>query len=112
MSHSTARNNSHYIEHIIFTGLGCKCPGQRNHQIKKRVKKDGRTPKKLWHDLLTEFTGEFGGKTFFGGDSPNLVDLAAFGYVRSISPYPQFSQIEEHQNGMEWYRAVEATLKV
>ena len=59
---------------------------------KKRVKKDG--------------------KTFFGGDSPNLVDLAAFGYVRSISPYPQFSQIEEHQNGMEWYRAVEATLKV
>lgn len=79
---------------------------------KKRVKKDGRTPKKLWHDLLTEFTGEFGGKTFFGGDSPNLVDLAAFGYVRSISPYPQFSQIEEHQNGMEWYRAVEATLKV
>ena len=79
---------------------------------KKRVKKDGRTPKKLWHDLLTEFTGEFGGKTFFGGDSPNLVDLAAFGYVRSISPYPQFSQIEDHQNGMEWYRAVEATLKV
>ena len=79
---------------------------------KKRVKKDGRTPKKLWHDLLKEFTGEFGGKTFFGGDSPNLVDLAAFGYVRSISPYPQFSQIEDHQNGMEWYRAVEATLKV
>ena len=79
---------------------------------KKRVKKDGRTPKKLWHDLLTEFTGEFGGKTFFGGDSPDLVDLAAFGYVRSISPYPQFSQIEDHQNGMEWYRAVEATLKV
>ena len=79
---------------------------------KKRVKKDGRTPKKLWHDLLTEFTDEFGGKTFFGGDSPDLVDLAAFGYVRSISPYPQFSQIEDHQNGMEWYRAVEATLQV
>ena len=79
---------------------------------RKRVKKDGRTPKKLWHDLLSEFTSEFGGKTFFGGDSPNLVDLAAFGYVRSISPYPQFSQIEDHQAGMNWYKAVEATLKV
>ena len=79
---------------------------------KKRVKKDGRTPKKLWHDLLSEFTNEFAGKTFFGGDAPSLVDLAAFGYVRSISPYPQFSQIEDHEAGMRWYKAVEATLKV
>lgn len=79
---------------------------------KRRVKKDGRTPKQLWHDLLTEFTGEFNGKQFFGGKSPDLVDLAAFGYVRSISPYPQFSQIEDHKNGMAWYRAVESTLKV
>jgi len=79
---------------------------------RSRVKKDGRTPKKLWHDLLTEFTGEFNGGQFFGGKSPDLVDLAAFGYVRSISPYPQFSQLEDHENGMKWYRAVEATLKV
>jgi microsomal prostaglandin-E synthase 2 len=79
---------------------------------RKRVKNDGRTPKKLWHDLLTEWTSSFNGKTFFGGDSPNLVDIAAFGYVRSISPYPQFSKIEEHKNGMEWYRAVEQTMRV
>lgn len=79
---------------------------------KKRVKKDGRTPKKLWHDLLDEFTEEFGQKEFFGGNSPDLVDLAAFGYVRSISPYSQFSQLEEHEAGMKWYRAVEATLRV
>ena len=79
---------------------------------RSRVKKDGRTPKKLWHDLLTEFTGELNGNQFFGGKSPDLVDLAAFGYVRSISPYPQFSQLEDHENGMKWYRAVEATLKV
>ena len=79
---------------------------------RSRVKKDGRTPKQLWHDLLTEFTGQFDGKQFFGGESPDLVDLAAFGYVRSISPYPQFSQLEDHQNGMLWYKAVEATLKV
>ena len=79
---------------------------------KKRVKKDGRTPKKLWHDLLSEFTNQFDGSTFFGGKTPDLVDLAAFGYVRSISPYPQFSQIEDHEAGMNWYRAVEATLKV
>jgi len=79
---------------------------------RKRVKNDGRTPKKLWHDLLTEWTNSFDGKIFFGGDAPNLVDIAAFGYVRSISPYPQFSQIEEHKNGMEWYRAVEKTMRV
>jgi microsomal prostaglandin-E synthase 2 len=77
-----------------------------------RVKKDGRKPKQLWHDLLTEFTDEFGEAPFFGGENPDLVDLAAFGYMRSISPFPQFSQLEEHENGIAWYRRVEATLKV
>ena len=75
-----------------------------------RVKKDGRKPKQLWHDLLTEFTNEFGGSQFFGGEKPDLVDLAAFGYMRSISPFPQFSQLEDHENGMAWYRRIEATL--
>ena len=79
---------------------------------KSRVKKDGRKPKQLWHDLLSEFTNSFNDKQFFGGDEPDLVDLAAFGYVRSISPYPQFSQLVDHEAGMAWYRAVEATLKV
>ena len=79
---------------------------------KKRVKKDGRTPKKLWHDLLSEFTEQFGDKPFFGGEKPDLIALAAFGYVRSISPYSQFSQLEDHEAGMNWYRAVEATLQV
>ena len=77
-----------------------------------RVKKDGRKPKQLWHDLLTEFTNEFGESPFFGGENPDLVDLAAFGYMRSISPFPQFSQLEDHENGIAWYRRVEATLKV
>ncbi len=79
---------------------------------KSRVKKDGRKPKQLWHDLLSEFIDAFNGKPFFGGDKPDLIDLAAFGYVRSISPYPQFSQIEDHVAGMKWYHAIEATLKV
>ena len=75
-----------------------------------RVKKDGRKPKQLWHDLLSEFTNEFSGSPFFGGEKPDLVDLAAFGYMRSISPFPQFSQLEDHENGMAWYRRIEATL--
>ena len=78
---------------------------------RSRVKKDGRTPKQLWHDLLTEFTNEFGDAPFFGGENPDLVDLAAFGYMRSISPFPQFSQLVEHENGMAWYRRIEATLQ-
>ena len=79
---------------------------------RSRVKKDGRTPKQLWHDLLTEFTDEFGGMPFFGGEEPDLVDLAAFGYMRSISPFPQFSQLEDHTNGIAWYRRIEKSLNV
>ena len=77
---------------------------------RKRVKRDGRTPKKLWHDLLTEFTDVHGDEPFFGGSSPDLVDFAAFGYMRSVSPYPQFEQLTDHANGMAWYRRMEATL--
>ena len=79
---------------------------------RSRVKKDGRTPKQLWHDLLTEFTDEMGNSPFFGGQKPDLVDLAAFGYMRSISPFPQFSQLEDHEKGMTWYHGIEETLKV
>ena len=79
---------------------------------RSRVKKDGRTPKQLWHDLLTEFTDEMENSPFFGGQKPDLVDLAAFGYMRSISPFPQFSQLEDHEKGMTWYHGIEETLKV
>ncbi len=70
---------------------------------KKRVKKDGRKPKQLWHDLLTEFTDSHNGNDFFGGNEPSLVDFSAFGYMRSISPFPQFSMLEDHKKGMSWY---------
>ena len=79
---------------------------------RKRTKNTGMNPKQLWHHLLDQWTNEMGEKPFFGGESPDLVDLAAFGYVRSISPYPQFSQLTDHEAGMEWYRKVESTLKV
>tara|TARA_B100001750_G_scaffold200059_1_gene174068 strand:+ start:1022 stop:1654 length:633 start_codon:yes stop_codon:yes gene_type:complete len=79
---------------------------------RSRVKKDGRKPKKLWHDLLTEFTSEFGEEPFFGGKKPDLVDFAAFGYMRSISPFPQFSQLEDHEDGIAWYRRIENTLNL
>ena len=77
---------------------------------KKRVKKDGRKPKQLWHDLLTEFTDAHDGESFFGGDSPDLVDFAAFGYMRSISPFPQFSLLSDHDAGMAWYNRMSETL--
>ncbi len=78
---------------------------------RKRVKKDGRSPKKLWHDLLTEYTSSFNGHQFFGGEHPNLVDFAAFGYMRSISPFKQFKLLEEHELGMKWYNSMEQQLK-
>lgn len=77
---------------------------------RKRVKRDGRTPKKLWHDLLTEFTLEHGEHPFFGGEAPDLVDFAAFGYMRSISPFSQFALLEDHTAGMAWYRRMEGSL--
>jgi microsomal prostaglandin-E synthase 2 len=70
---------------------------------RSRVKKDGRSPQKLWHDLLDEFTSEFGEQPFFGGSAPDLVDFAAFGYMRSISPFKQFSLLTSHELGMTWY---------
>lgn len=78
---------------------------------RKRVKKDGRSPKQLWHDLLTEFTEAHDEKPFFGGDKPDLVDFAAFGYMRSISPFPQFKLLEQHANGMAWYKRMEANVQ-
>lgn len=79
---------------------------------RSRVKKDGRKPKQLWHDLLNEWCEEIGEADFFGESSPNMVDIAAFGYMRSISPFSQFSQLQDHEKGMAWYNRVEATLKV
>jgi microsomal prostaglandin-E synthase 2 len=77
---------------------------------RKRVKKDGRKPKQLWHDLLTEFTNEHGGKDFFGGETPDLVDFSVFGYMRSVSPFPQFSLLEDHEMGMAWYQRMEKSI--
>lgn len=77
---------------------------------RKRVKKDGRKPKQLWHDLLTEFTASHDGKDFFGGTGPDLVDFAAFGYMRSISPFPQFKLLTDHDAGIAWYNRMERTL--
>lgn len=74
---------------------------------KKRVKNDGRKPKQLWHDLLTEFTDAHEDQPFFGGTSPDLVDFAVYGYMRSISPFPQFSLLEDHVNAMKWYSRME-----
>lgn len=78
---------------------------------RKRVKKDGRKPKQLWHDLLNEFLGSFNNKNFFGGDSPDMIDLVAFGYVSSIEPYPQFSQLADHKEGMVWFNAMKEASK-
>jgi len=77
---------------------------------RKRVKRDGRRPKQLWHDLLGEFTDAHNGKPFFGGEQPDLVDFAAFGYMRSVSPFPQFALLSDHGAGMAWYRRMEGTL--
>ncbi len=77
---------------------------------RKRVKKDGRKPKQLWHDLLTEFTNEHDGKDFFGGETPDLVDFSVFGYMRSVSPFPQFSLLEDHEMGMAWYQRMEKSI--
>ena len=77
---------------------------------RKRVKKDGRKPKQLWHDLLTEFTNAHDGKNFFGGETPDLVDFSVFGYMRSISPFPQFSLLEDHEMGMAWYQRMEKSI--
>ncbi len=78
---------------------------------RKRVKNDGRKPKQLWHDLLDEFLSAFTDGNFFGGESPDMIDLVAFGYVSSIEPYPQFSQVADHKAGMIWFKAMKEASK-
>ena len=78
---------------------------------RKRVKKDGRSPKKLWHDLFSEFTAAHDAQPFFGGENPDLVDFAAYGYMRSISPFPQFNLLTDHTSGMAWYNRMEASIQ-
>ena len=78
---------------------------------RSRVKKDGRKPKQLWHDHLDSWCEEIGDSEFFGGDSPDIVDFVVFGYMRSISPFPQCSQLQDHSLGISWYGRMEATLK-
>ena len=76
---------------------------------KKRIrKKFGKNnPKTIWHNLLDEFTAEFENSSFFAGDEPGIVDFAAYGYMKSISPYPQFEQLTDHAEGMKWYNSME-----
>ena len=74
---------------------------------RKHTGNDDRAPKELWHDLLDEFTAEFEKSTFFAGDEPGIVDFAAYGYMKSISPFPQFALLTDHAKGMKWYNSME-----
>ena len=40
-------------------------------------------------------------RPFFAGDEPGIVDFAAYGYMKSISPFPQFAQLTDHANRHE-----------
>ena len=71
---------------------------------KKRTKNTGMKPKELWHHLLDEWTKEIGNKPFFGGDEPHIVDLAVYGYMKSIEMHNKaFRLIQDHSLGMEWF---------
>lgn len=76
-------------------------------KIRIRKKFGKKKPKQIWHDLLDEFTSEFTGNSFFSGEEPGLVDFAAYGYMKSVSPYPQFELLKDHTAGMKWYNAME-----
>lgn len=71
---------------------------------KKRTKNTGMKPKELWHHLLDEWTKEIGSQPFFGGNEPHIVDLAVYGYMKSIEMHNKaFRLIQDHSLGMEWF---------
>lgn len=71
---------------------------------KKRTKNTGMKPKELWHHLLDEWTNEIGNQPFFGGNEPHIVDLAVYGYMKSIEMHNKaFRLIQDHSLGMEWF---------
>ena len=77
---------------------------------RKRVKKDGRSPKKLWHDLLSEFTDAFDGQPFFGGEQSGFGGLCSLRLHAFDLPFPQFDQLQDHEAGMTWYEGMTGTL--
>ena len=78
---------------------------------KKRTKKTGMKPGELWHHLLDEWTEEIGENSFFGGNTPHIVDLAVFGYMQSIEMHSKaFRLIESHSKGMSWFNRMRDSL--
>lgn len=75
---------------------------------KKRTKNTGMKPKELWHHLLDEWINEIGKQPFFGGNEPHIVDLAVYGYMKSIEMHNKaFRLIQDHLLGMEWFNRME-----
>jgi len=71
---------------------------------RKRTKNSGMKPQELWHHLLDEWINEVGNQPFFGGNEPDIVDLAVFGYMKSIELHNKaFRLIQEHADGMAWF---------
>jgi len=71
---------------------------------RKRTKNSGMKPQELWHHLLDEWINEIGNQPFFGGKEPDIVDLAVFGYMKSIELHNKaFRLIQEHTEGMVWF---------
>ncbi|MDP6856790.1 MAG: glutathione S-transferase family protein [Candidatus Thalassarchaeaceae archaeon] len=71
---------------------------------RKRAKNSGMKPQELWHHLLDEWINEVGNQPFFGGNEPDIVDLAVFGYMKSIELHNKaFRLIQEHADGMAWF---------
>ena len=80
---------------------------------KKRTKKTGMMPGELWHHLLDEWTEEIGENSFFGGNTPHIVDLAVFGYMQSIEMHSKaFRLIENHSKGMLWFNRMRNSVVV
>ncbi len=71
---------------------------------RKRTKNSGMKPQELWNHLLDEWINEVGNHPFFGGNKPDIVDLAVFGYMKSIELHNKaFRLIQEHNDGMAWF---------
>lgn len=62
------------------------------------------------YDAVTEWTSTLQGRSFLGGDAPNLADVSVFGVLRSLEGYPTFDDMLANTDVQSWYERMTAVV--
>ncbi|RLB53366.1 MAG: hypothetical protein DRJ42_12150 [Deltaproteobacteria bacterium] len=80
------------------------------HAVAKRIlKRNGRTDAHAWvSDNLDHFEKELGDQDFVCGDELTIADVAMYGALNCIKPFPIFESVQARPRLSAWFERVEA----